>query len=258
MTKIDLRERADWVRGQVIEMCRMAEGGHAASSLSIVELLVVLYYGKILHYKPTDPHWDERDRFILSKGHGVVALYPILADLGFFPKEELAKMCKPGGMLGSHPDAFVPGIELTTGSLGHGLGVGAGMALGFKMDGLPNKVVVLLGDGECQEGAVWEAAMFAAQHNLDNLTAIIDRNRLSTIDFTEKYLKLEPFSHKWKAFGWNVDLIIDGHSCRAIKRVLKMQYDNSKPRVIIANTVKGKGVPEFENNPRAHTMIPGR
>lgn len=250
----ELKEKAKWVRRQVLEMCVAANVGHIASSLSCVEILMSLYYGGTLRFDPTNPNWEGRDRFIMSKGHGVVALYPILADLGFFPKEELLKFCQPGGILVSHADGSVPGIELTTGSLGHGLGVGAGLALGFKMDNKPNKVVVLLGDGDCQEGSTWEAAMFAGHHKLDNLVTIIDRNMLTVFDFTENYLQLEPLKDKWLAFGWNV-VTIDGHSLEQISAAF-ISSTFHKPKAIIANTLKCKGISFLENNPMAHTFIP--
>ena len=251
---VNLEKKAKWVRQQILEMCVSAEGVHVASSLSCVEILVALYYGGILKFDPTNPKWEGRDYFIMSKGHGVIALYPILADLGFFPKEELSKLCQPDGILGSHADGSVPCIELTTGSLGHGLGVGTGLALAFKMDNKPNRVFVLLGDGECYEGAVWEAAMFAGHHELNNLVAIVDRNELTTIDFTEHYLKLDHFPGKWKAFGWNVE-IADGHSFESLLRAFNTQTFH-RPMAIIAKTVKGKGVSFMENNPMAHTFIP--
>lgn len=249
---VDLEKKAKWVRQQILEMCARAEVGHVASSLSCVDILVALYYGEILRFDPANPKWEERDRFILSKGHGVIALYPILADLGFFPREELRRLCQPGGILGIHPDENVPGVEMITGSLGHGLGVGAGLALAFKMDEKPNKVVALLGDGECYEGSVWEAAMFAGHHKL-NLVAIIDRNKLSTIDFTENYLGLNPLAAKWAAFGWHV-VTTDGHSFNGLLDAFLLSGEF--PLAIIANTTKGKGVSFMENNPIAHTLVP--
>ncbi len=171
-----LTEKACYVRSTILEMCVSANAGHLASSLSCVEILVALYYGGILRIRPHEPNWEDRDRFIISKGHGGIGLYPILSDLGFFDKSELQTFGKDGSRLGIHPDPNAPGIEMVTGSLGHGLGVGAGLALAAKMDGKSYKTVVLLGDGECYEGSIWEAAMFAGCHKLDNLVVIIDYN----------------------------------------------------------------------------------
>lgn len=251
---VNLQKKAKQVRQEILEMCARAESGHVASSLSCVEILVALYYGRILRFDPANPNWEERDRFILSKGHGVIALYPILADLGFFAKEELQKLCQPGGILGNHADDNVPGIELTTGSLGHGLGIGAGLALAAKMDGKPYKTFVLLSDGECHEGSTWEAAMFAGHHELNNLIAVVDRNNLSAIDFTENYLRLEHLPSKWKAFGWNVT-VADGHSFDSLLAAYESPTFH-RPMVIIAKTVKGKGVSFMENDPIAHTLVP--
>jgi transketolase len=253
----ELEEKANWVRKQTLEMCVCGGGGHLVSSFSCTDILVALYYGGILRFDPANPHWEERDRFIISKGHGANALYPILADLGFFPMDELAHFCGGDSMLGVHPDHNVPGIEVITGSLGHGLGIASGLALAAKMDGKTYRVTSLLGDGECYEGGVWEAAMFAAHHQLDNLTGIIDRNGLSVTDFTEKSLKLDPLVDKWQAFGWDT-LTINGHDFREILKALKddASRTSGKPLMIIGKTVKGKGVSFMENNPLWHTLLP--
>ncbi len=252
-----LKEKARWVRKEVLEMCVRTGSGHIASSFSCTDILVALYYGKLLRFKPDNPAWEKRDRFIMSKGHGAIALYPILADLGFFSQDELAKFCRSDGFLGVHPDHNIPGIEVVTGSLGHGLGIAAGLALGAKIDDKNHLIVALLGDGECYEGAVWEAAMFAAHHKLNSLIGIVDRNRLSVTDFTEANLRLDPLEDKWRAFGWDV-VTIDGHSFSEILTALAhfRARNSSKPLVILANTVKGKGVSFMENNPLAHTMVP--
>lgn len=258
MLKItELEDKANWVRRQTLEMCVCGGSGHLVSSFSCTDILVALYYGDILRFDPANPHWEERDRFIMSKGHGANALYPILADLGFFPREELDRFCCGDSRLGVHPDHYVPGVEVVSGSLGHGLGIATGLALAAKMDGKAYKIVALLGDGECYEGAVWEAAMFAAHHQLDNLTGIIDRNRLSVTDFTEKSLRLDPLEDKWRAFGWETTTI-DGHAFDEILDVLGglRRRSSGKPLMIIANTVKGKGVSFMENNPIWHTMLP--
>ncbi len=258
LRKIDeLEEKANWVRRHTLDMCLCGGSGHLVSSFSCTDILVALYYGGILRFNPANPGWEERDRFIISKGHGAIALYPILADWGFFPVDELAKFCCGNSLLGAHPDHYIPGIEVVTGSLGHGLGIAAGLALAAKMDGQAYKVIALLGDGECYEGAVWEAAMFASHHQLNNLTGIIDRNGLSVTDFTEKSLKLDPLDDKWRAFGWDT-VTINGHNFKEILGALKdfRCRSSAKPLVIIANTVKGKGVSFMENNPLWHTLFP--
>lgn len=254
---IGLKKKANWVRNRVFEMC-LSGGGHLASSFSCVEILTSLYYGGILKIDPRDPQWEDRDRFILSKGHAAATLYAILADLGFFPFEELDNYCKGLCLLGSHPDKSTPGIESTTGSLGHGLGIAAGIALAAKMDSKGHKTVVLLGDGECSEGAVWEAALFANKRRLDNLVAIVDRNQVCVTDFTEDCIGLEPLVDKWKAFGWQT-IEVCGHSLDELVVAFRDFYKNDgnkKPFVIIANTIKGKGLSFMENNPAWHTRIP--
>jgi len=255
--KIDeLKEKARWVRCQVLEMISNAKKGHIGGAFSSTDVLVALYYGGILKYKPKNPKWSNRDYFIISKGHSGVALYAILADLGYFSTEELEKFCD-GGILGGHPDRNIPGIEADTGSLGHGLGIAAGIALAAKMDKKQIKSIVLLGDGECYEGSVWESAQFAAHHKLNNLIAIVDRNMQGVTDFTEDANKLEPLDEKWKAFGWNVKKI-DGHSFKEILRVFtELEKDKSdKPCVIIAKTVKGKGVDFMECKLAWHHSVP--
>jgi transketolase len=252
-----LEEKANLARRQVLEMCARTGTGHIASSYSCTEILVALYYGGILRFDSSKPDWPERDRFILSKGHGGIALYPILAELGFFPISELETFCQPGGRLGSHPESRIPGVETVTGSLGHGLGIASGLALCAKMDGKDYSTFCLMGDGECYEGSVWEAAMFAASRNLNNLVAIIDRNQISATDLTENFLRLEPLSEKWQAFGWDT-LTIDGHSFEAIINAFEyfQSRTSNKPLVIIANTVKCKGISFIEGKSDCHTWIP--
>ncbi|OGO04833.1 MAG: transketolase [Chloroflexi bacterium RBG_13_54_9] len=251
-----LPKQARWLRQQILEMCVRAGEGRLASSLSWVEVAVALYYGGILRFDPANPQWEERDRFVLSKGQGVVALYPILADLGFFSKAELDKFCQPAGMLGPYGHD-IPGVEALWGSVGHGLGVAAGLALAAKMDRKLYMTVVLLGDGECYEGSTWEAAMFAGHHELNNLVAVVDRNWLCTIDFTENCLRLNPLDDKWRAFGWDVTTI-DGHCFEEIFAAFEnfRSRRSNKPLVVIANTVKGKGLSFLEYNPMAHIIIP--
>jgi len=252
----DLEKKAKEIRNKVLDMCLLG-GGHLVSSFSCVELIVALYYGNILKFNPKNPNWDKRDRFILSKGHGTITLYAVLADLGFFPINELNNYCQCDCMLGSHPDIDTPGIEATTGSLGHGIGVATGMAFAGKIDKKEHMVVTIIGDGESTEGAVWEAAMFASKKNLDNLIAITDRNKLCVTDFTDNCMGLEPLAKKWESFGWNVKEI-NGHSFKEIIEAMDYFYSkkNEKPSMIIANTTKGKGVSFMENDPTWHTRIP--
>lgn len=252
----ELEKKAKCVRQQVLEMCARANEGRLASAFSCTEILVALFHGGILRFDPEHPQWEGRDRFIMSKSPGTVGLYPILSDLGFFPSIELEKFCQSDGMLGPYGDN-IPGIEAVWGSLGHGLGVGAGLALAGKMDREKYMTVVLLGDGECYEGSVWEAAMFAGHHELNNLVAIIDRNWLCTIDFTENCLRLNPLESKWQAFGWDA-ITIDGHSFDEIFAAFKgfRTRKSTKPLMIIANTIKGKGLSLLENNRMAHIIIP--
>ena len=254
---IELEKKAKWLRREVLEMCGRAGTGHVSSAFSCIEIMVALYYGGILRFDPQNPDWDERDRFIISKGHSGIAVYPILADLGFFAKEELERFCQANSFLGVHASKDIPGIEATTGSLGHGLGLATGIALAAKMDRKLYMTVVLLGDGECYEGAVWESAMFAAHHQLNNLVAIVDRNKLCTIDFTENFLRLNPLVDKWKAFGWHV-ISVPGHSIGVIGAALSSSRSrgSSKPVMIIANTTKGKGISFIENVPLWHAVCP--
>lgn len=252
-----LKRKSQWVRQTVLEMCLAAGAGHIAPAFSCVEILVALYYGNILCFKSRDIKWKDRDRFILSKGHGCAALYAILADLGFLSISELKSYCQSGSRLGGHSESNVPGIEASTGSLGHGLSIGAGIAFAAKLDGKKYLTVVLLGDGECQEGSVWEAAMFSAQHHLNNLIAIIDRNKLQAIDYTEKAVGLEPFSEKWSSFGWEVRTI-NGHSFEELLSTFSdiRHRRSNKPLAIIALTTKGKGISFMENKPIWHFRVP--
>lgn len=245
-----LDEKAFWVRRTALEMAVAANAGHLGGSFSCTDIVVALYYGGILDFDPHNPHWAERDRFILSKGHAGLALYPVLADLGFFPMSTLESFAQRGSTLGINPDINTPGVEVNTGSLGRGLGIGAGMALAGKIDHKVFSTVVLLGDGECYEGSVWEAALFAAHHKLNRLIAIVDYNGLSATDFTKNIIVQEPIEDKWKAFGWDT-VSINGHSFGEILHALRFIHNpessNSKPLVVIARTIKGKGVSFMEN-----------
>jgi len=252
-----LEKKSSQIRKRLIDMCIKTKTGHLSSSLSCVEILVTLYYGGILKHNPSEPMWSERDRFILSKGHAAPLLYIILEDLGYFSKEELEKFVQPDGRLGTHPQNDISGVEVTTGSLAQGFGIAAGIALGAKMNRDFYLVFTLLGDGECYEGAVWETALFAAHYRLNNLIAIIDRNYMCVTDFTENAIELEPLEDKWKSFGWNV-VKIDGHSILDLYNVLYPLRGriSSKPTVIIAETIKGKGVEPLCFHPLSHGKIP--
>lgn len=252
-----LKEKAKQVRRETFEMVIRIGKGHLGGSFSVVEILVALYYGGVLQFDPKNPKWESRDIFILSKGHAGNSLYVILADLGFFPRAELDNFSKNGSILGQHTDIYVPGIEFITGSLGHGLGIGSGIAFGYKLDRKSNFVFVVLGDGECQEGSVWEAAMFAAHHNLNNLVAVVDRNQIGSEDFTEKTSRLEPFPEKWRSFGWEVK-VIDGDSFLEIFTAFDDYRDpqRTRPLMIISNTIKGEGLSCLKNTPRAHHTMP--
>ena len=257
MNSQKFKERSQWVRGQVLEMIVSAGKGHIGGSLSCTDILVFLYSGNTLRIDPNNPNWDDRDRFIYSKGHASEALYAVLADVGFFDREQLKTYGLPGSVLGGHADKEVPGIEISTGSLGHGLGVGAGMAMAAKLDQKDFITCVLMGDGECYEGSVWETAMFAAHHQLYNLVAIVDRNRQITLDYTEDCNELEPFLDKWEAFGWETK-IVDGHNFDELFSTWKDLRDrkSGKPTVIIANTTKGKGISFMEGDLHWHHNVP--
>jgi transketolase len=227
--------------------------GHYGGSLSCVDILVGLYFAAMRH-RPQQPGWADRDRCVLSKGHAAPALYAVLAEAGYFPVDELWGFKRLGSSLQGHPDMkLVPGVEMSTGSLGQGLSAGLGMALAGKMDGKSYRVNVVLGDGEMDEGSVWEAAMAASHYRLDNLTAVVDRNNLQVAGFTENHMRLEPLKGKWEAFGWEV-VEIDGHDMEQIVGALEAAARaSSKPQLILANTLKGKGLEFLENRPDSHS-----
>jgi transketolase len=252
-----MERKSDILRKTIFNLCCKAKVGHISSAVSCVDILIALYYGPVFNYQIGNPKWEDRDRFILSKGHAGVALYPILADLEYFPREELDKMCTPGSLLGGHPGKNIPGIEIGSGSLGYGLGVGCGMATAAKLQRKLWMTYVLMGDGECYEGAVWEAAMFASHNRLNNLVGIIDRNYQSATDFTENIIALEPLSNKWEAFGWDVQ-VVNGHNIEElIDTFIKTKSrNNDKPKMVIANTIKGYGIEYMEYNPTWHARLP--
>ena len=238
------------IRRNGLEMTHLSRGSHIGSIFSVAEIIAVLY-SSVLNVRPADPAWPERDRMILSKGHAGSAVYTALAESGFFPVEELKEHYANGSRLSGHVShKGIPGVEVSTGSLGHGLPIGTGMALGAKMDGASWRTVVVLGDGECDEGSVWESALQAAQYGLDGLIAVVDYNHMQSLDFVHRTLALEPFDAKWRDFGWNV-LSCDGHDTEALKKAFAWAWGNrgsGKPSVILAHTVKGRGVSFMENN----------
>lgn len=253
---LDLQEKAKELRRTIVKTICKGGGGHIPASLSIVEILAVLYC-EIMNIDPQNPKAPQRDRFILSKGHAGVALYAVLADKGFFDKEHLDTFGKRGTILGGHPDMYmVPGVEASTGALGHGFPFGVGMALAGKLDKKDYRVFILLGDGECQEGSVWEAGLFAPQHKLDNLVAVIDYNEYQALDRLDKIVSLDPLIDKWEAFGWEAREV-DGHDMAELNNVFKsVPFVSGKPNLVIAHTIKGKGVSFMENIPIWHYRLP--
>lgn len=248
-----LREKAAWVKEETLKIHRIAPETRLASSLSDIEIFVALYYGGILSYRSDNVCWEGRNRFIISKGHGAVSMYPILADIGFFDQKELGRVCKEGSFLGGIPDTIIPGFETVNGSLGHGLGVACGVALALKRKGIGAKVFVLMGDGELYEGSVWEAVMFAGHHKIDNLILIIDNNKICMLDYCKNIIDLSPLEEKFKVFNWLVETI-NGHDVGALyQRLQVLKEDKSSyPKVLIADTVKGKGVPQLETDSLCH------
>ena len=248
----DLHQKAKIFRREILIMTNQAGSGHPGGSLSSIDIITALYFHQ-MRIDPKNPKWDDRDRFVLSKGHGCPALYVALAEKGFFPKEKLYTLRKFGSILQGHPDInLTPGVEMSTGSLGQGLSVACGMALAGKLDGKDYRVYCMLGDGEIDEGSVWEAAMAASHYKLDNLTAILDRNEMQVDGLTERIMSLEPLSDKWKSFGWSV-IEIDGHDMYQILDSLDLASRvKGKPTIIIAKTIKGKGVSFVENNLEYH------
>lgn len=247
---IGLHRTALAVREHVLAMGAGAVGTHIGGSLSAVDILVALYR-EVLRVRPEEPDWPDRDHFILSKGHASAALYATLAECGFFPVEELATYGRSDGRLMAHPTPAVPGVEFATGSLGHGLALGVGLAMAAKRRGHDKRVFVLMGDGELQEGSVWEAAMAAAHHELDNLTAIVDRNRLQISGSTEDRMRLEPLADKWLAFGWQTS-VVDGHDFSQLVPALRTPPAAGGPAVLIADTVKGRGVRHLQHRKQSH------
>ena len=247
-------------RVQIIRMLTHAGSGHPGGSLSVIDILTALYFGRLRH-DPRYPDWPDRDRVVLSKGHAVPALYAVMAKAGYFPESQLITLRKLGSPLQGHPDrTMLPGIEAATGSLGQGLSISLGLALGLRLRRSPARVYCILGDGEIQEGQVWEAAMSAPKlglpmHGLDNLTVILDYNKIQLDNFVAKILDLEPVLSKWQAFGWTA-IEIDGHDFDQIGKALDQAEATVGPVIVVAHTVKGKGVSFMENDPEWHGKAP--
>ncbi len=252
----ELQAIAKRVRRQIVEMITAAKSGHPGGSLSAVEILVTLYFG-VMRYDPKNPEWPDRDRFLLSKGHAAPVLYAVMADAGYVPADQLNTLRKLGSIYQGHPDRrFIPALDASTGSLGQGLSLGLGMAAAAKLDKSPTRVYVVLGDGEIQEGQIWEAAMFGAFHKVDNIVAIVDYNRIQLDGFVKDIMELEPLAAKWQSFGWHV-IEIDGHDIPALQKAFAEAANvKGKPVALIAHTVKGKGVSFMENNPKFHGQAP--
>jgi transketolase len=247
-----LDERSRKLRQTIVKAIKAGNRGHVGSSFSLVEIFRVLY-DDVLKYDPENPRWAGRDRCILSKGHGCLALYAVLADKGFFPDSELWKFCKPDGILGGHPEyGKVPGVEASTGSLGHGLSIGIGMALNARFEAASYRIFVVISDGESNEGSVWEAALCAAKHKLSNLVVLLDYNKQQSYGTTYEVLDLDPLADKWRAFGFAV-AEVDGHSVPELRAALaRVPFEHDRPSIIICHTIKGKGVSFVENNLNWH------
>lgn len=254
MEVMELKKKAACIRRDLLAMIYNAKAGHTGGALSSADILTALYYD-VMRIDPANPGWEGRDFFVLSKGHSVEGLFCILADKGFYDRKELDTFCRFGSRFIGHPNNKIPGIEVNTGALGHGLPVATGMAKGLKMSSRPNRVYTLMGDGELAEGSVWEAAMAASHYKLDNLTAIIDRNHLQISGDTEQVMAQEPLADRWRAFGWRV-VELDGNDMAALTVELRRQPVQGEPRMIIAHTVKGRGVKEMENVPKWHHGVP--
>ncbi len=252
----ELQSTARQIRREIVQMTGAAKSGHPGGSLSAVEVVVELFFD-YMRIDPARPKWPDRDRFILSKGHACPVLYAAMAEAGFTPVDQLNTLRKLGSIYQGHPDVrFIPALEASTGSLGEGLSLGLGMGLAARMDRRFYRTYVLLGDGEIQEGQIWEAAMAGAYHKVDNVVAIVDYNGIQLDGFVKDIMEIAPVADKWRAFGWHT-LEIDGHDLPAIRRALQeAEATKGKPTCIVAHTVKGKGVSFMENNPKFHGVAP--
>jgi transketolase len=251
-----IRALALEIRRHAVRMTSRAKSAHVGTTLSMADLLAVLYSG-VLRVRPAEPEWPDRDRFILSKGHGCAGLYAVLAESGFFPVEQLLTFYQNGTKLAGHATHHgVPGVEVSTGSLGHGLSMAAGMALAARRDGRSHRVFTMLSDGECDEGSIWEAALFAPHHKLDNMVVIVDYNKIQSLGSVKEVLDLEPLADKWRAFGWAVREI-DGHEIGEIQEAFReLPATAGRPTCIIAHTIKGKGIEFMEHKLLWHYRTP--
>ena len=250
-------ELARHLRRQVLKTIAGSSSGHPGGSLSATEILIALYF-RMMSHDPDNPKWQDRDRFVLSKGHCTPILYSVLSECGYFPSEELSSFRTIDSRLQGHAHTMVPGVDASTGSLGQGLSIGLGMALAGRLGSQDYRTYVLIGDGECDEGQIWEAAMAASHYKVGNLIAIIDRNRIQNDRFTSEAMEIEPLADKWLAFGWKV-VQVDGHSVADLSDALSSSAPNGDvPLVVIANTTKGKGVSFMENNPDFHGRAPNQ
>ena len=258
MSTYELKEIARKCRVEIVKMVYRAQAGHPGGSLSEIDLISALY-GNYLRVKPNEPNWDDRDRFILSKGHASPGMYAILAEMGFISKKDLESYRVLGGICQGHVDMkWCPGVDFSAGSLGMGLSFGMGCAIAGRLSGSERNIFVMLGDGEIQEGSIWEAAMAAAHHELGNLKVILDRNRIQNDDFCEEQMRMFDIPAKWKSFGWNVKEI-DGHNMSEILEgldFLEAEENCNGPSILIAHTIKGAGVSYMENNPSFHGAAP--
>ena len=248
---ITLDERSRALRRTIIRTLAAGQRGHVGAAFSLVEILRVLY-DDVLKYDAKHPKSPSRDRFVLSKGHGCLALYALLADKGFIPEDELWKFCKSDGLLGGHPEHHIPGVEASTGSLGHGMSIALGFALNGRSIGAPYRTFVVIGDGESNEGSIWEAALSAGKHRLGNFTVLTDYNKHQSYGSTAEVQTLEPLADKWRAFGFAA-VDVDGHDVAALRDVLtRVPLDSAKPTAVICHTVKGRGIPFAENDMTWH------
>jgi len=254
ISKDELKEKAKMIRLEVTRLADICGSGHYGSAFSIAELLSVLYY-QMLHLRPDDPHWEDRDRFTMGKGHAAIALYPVLADLGFFPRRDLDHYTRLGSPLGDHPDMRkVKGADFSSGSIGHNLSVSTGMALGLRLRNSPARVVCLMGDGEQAEGQIWEAAISASHWQLSNLIGIVDINGAGSDGIAQETMRTEPLADKWRAFGWDVIVLEDGHCFNQVSDALNSALNGprDRPCCVLAYTIAGKGVSFMEGTWQWH------
>jgi transketolase len=251
-----LRDICKQVRRHIVEMTGAAKSGHPGGSLSATEIVVTLFWD-VMNHDPANPKWPQRDRFILSKGHAAPVLYAAMAEAGYCPVDQLKTLRQLGSIYQGHPDVrFLPALEASTGSLGQGLSLALGVGCAARLDGSPVRSYTVLGDGEIQEGQIWEAAMFGAYHKVDNVCAIVDYNKIQLDGFVKDIMELEPLADKWRAFGWHV-IEVDGHDIPALQSAFaEAAATKGKPTVLIAHTIKGKGVSFMENNPKYHGVAP--